>query len=126
VLEDASGKVMPKHWSPLAPAIHGCKMNAKADVETEYAARYPSSELHPLAISDFRGDGKRYVVRADEKLTAFLELESAFRKRNYVDNWRAFRKTRRRQTDLSRANDASPGSGFSCFRPAIAELNQSG
>jgi hypothetical protein len=24
-------------------------------------------------------DGKRYVVRADEKLTAFLELESAIR-----------------------------------------------
>jgi hypothetical protein len=24
-----------------------------------------------------RDDGKRYVVRADEKLTAFLELESA-------------------------------------------------
>jgi hypothetical protein len=26
-----------------------------------------------------RGDGKRSVVRADEKLTAFLELESAIR-----------------------------------------------
>jgi hypothetical protein len=26
-----------------------------------------------------RDDGKRYVVRADEKLTAFLELESATR-----------------------------------------------
>jgi len=26
-----------------------------------------------------RGDGKRYVVRADEKLTAFVELESAIR-----------------------------------------------
>ena len=26
-----------------------------------------------------RGDGKRFVVRADEKLTAFLELESAVR-----------------------------------------------
>ena len=25
-----------------------------------------------------RGDGKRYVVRADEKLTAFIELEAAF------------------------------------------------
>jgi len=25
------------------------------------------------------GDGKRYVVHADEKLTAFLELESAIR-----------------------------------------------
>jgi len=24
-----------------------------------------------------RGDGKRFVVRADEKLTAFLELEEA-------------------------------------------------
>ena len=26
-----------------------------------------------------RGDGKRYVVRADEKLTAFLELEGVTR-----------------------------------------------
>jgi len=26
------------------------------------------------------GDGKRFVVRADEKLTAFLELESATRR----------------------------------------------
>jgi hypothetical protein len=28
-----------------------------------------------------RGDGKRFVVRADEKSTAFLELESAIRER---------------------------------------------
>src|SRR5437773_10186940 len=27
----------------------------------------------------YRGDGKRFVVRADEKLTAFLELEAATR-----------------------------------------------
>jgi hypothetical protein len=27
-----------------------------------------------------RGDGKRYVVRVDEKLVAFLELESAIRR----------------------------------------------
>jgi len=26
-----------------------------------------------------RGEGKRFVVRADEKLTTFLELESAIR-----------------------------------------------
>jgi hypothetical protein len=26
-----------------------------------------------------RDDGKRYIVRADEMLTAFLELESAIR-----------------------------------------------
>jgi hypothetical protein len=29
-----------------------------------------------------RDDGKRLVVRADEKLTAFLELESVTRRRN--------------------------------------------
>ncbi len=28
-----------------------------------------------------RDDGKRFVVRADEKLTAFLELESVIRAR---------------------------------------------
>jgi hypothetical protein len=28
---------------------------------------------------DARRDGKRFVVRADEKLTAFMELESAVR-----------------------------------------------
>jgi hypothetical protein len=27
----------------------------------------------------YRGDGKRFVVRADEKLTPFVELESAIR-----------------------------------------------
>jgi hypothetical protein len=27
----------------------------------------------------YRGDGKRFVVHADEKLTAFVELESAMR-----------------------------------------------
>jgi hypothetical protein len=31
-----------------------------------------------LRVADaHRGDGQRFVVRADEKLTAFLELESA-------------------------------------------------
>jgi len=27
-----------------------------------------------------RGDGKRFLVRADEKLTAFVELEAAIRR----------------------------------------------
>jgi len=30
-------------------------------------------------IVDAHGDGKRFIVRADEKLTAFVELESATR-----------------------------------------------
>jgi hypothetical protein len=30
-------------------------------------------------VDAHRGDGKRYVVRADEMLTAFIELEVAIR-----------------------------------------------
>jgi hypothetical protein len=38
------------------------------------------SEGRTSFIADaHRGDGKRFVVRADEKLTAFIELESAVR-----------------------------------------------
>jgi hypothetical protein len=37
-----------------------------------------------------RDDGKRLVVRADEKLTAFLELESAIRARSEL-SWQAGR-----------------------------------
>jgi hypothetical protein len=38
------------------------------------------SEERTMWIADaHRGDGKRYVVRADEMLTAFLELEAAIR-----------------------------------------------
>ena len=29
-----------------------------------------------------RGDGRRFIVRADEKLTAFVEVEAAIRDRN--------------------------------------------
>ncbi len=32
-----------------------------------------------FAVDAHGGDGKRYIVRADEKLTAFLELESVIR-----------------------------------------------
>ena len=31
-------------------------------------------------VDAHRDDGKRFVVRADEKLTAFLELQAAFRR----------------------------------------------
>jgi len=44
-----------------------------------------------------RGDGKRFVVRADEKLTAFLELESAIRARPAVGWQRVVRQWRELQ-----------------------------
>ena len=36
-------------------------------------------EGRTIWIVDAHGYGKRFIVRADEKLTAFLELESAIR-----------------------------------------------
>jgi len=43
------------------------------------------SQGRTIWIADAHGgDGKRFGVRADEKLTAFLELESAIRK-NSID-----------------------------------------
>jgi hypothetical protein len=43
---------------------------------------------------DAHGDGKRFVVRADEKLTAFLELESAIRAcRIILTSWGNLRQT---------------------------------
>jgi hypothetical protein len=38
------------------------------------------SQGRTIGIADaHRGDGKRFVVRPDEKLTAFLELDAAIR-----------------------------------------------
>jgi hypothetical protein len=36
-----------------------------------------------IFIVDAHRDGQRFVVRADEKLTAFVELESAIRRKNF-------------------------------------------
>ena len=37
------------------------------------------TEGHTLWIADAHRERKRFVVRSDEKLTAFVELESAIR-----------------------------------------------
>jgi hypothetical protein len=43
-------------------------------------------ERRTIWIADaHRGDGKRFVVRADEKLTAFLELSAAIK----LHHWKA-------------------------------------
>jgi hypothetical protein len=40
-------------------------------------------------VDAHRDDGKRFVAHADEKLTAFLELESAIRSRSAVKPYKA-------------------------------------
>ena len=42
------------------------------------------------SLDAHRGDGKRFVVRADEKMTAFMELESVSLAKT---SWRYLRRT---------------------------------
>jgi hypothetical protein len=60
-----------KHWEIIAENISksGWSRGCVATVDSR-ARRIFVADAHP-------GDGKRFVVRADEKLTAFLELERA-------------------------------------------------
>jgi len=44
-------------------------------------AKHFSNENNPKLLTLHRGDGKQFVVRADEKLSVFLELEAAIRPR---------------------------------------------
>jgi hypothetical protein len=57
------------------------------------------SEWQTIWIVDaHRGNRKRFVVRADAKLTAFLEFESAIHTRGvfFLTSWRRFLQTQRR------------------------------
>ena len=60
-----------KYWEIIADNLHN----------TGWSLGWVSAvnrEGRTIWIADgHRGDGKRYVVRSDEILTAFLELESA-------------------------------------------------
>jgi hypothetical protein len=58
-----------KYWEIIAD-------NLARPVGVGAAFQPLDSEGRTIWIADaHRGDGKRFVVRADEKLTAFLELE---------------------------------------------------
>ena len=57
------------------------KMLSLADIgDHNRRLRFGDAErLHQIGNPPHRGDGNRFIVRADEKLTAFVELESAIR-----------------------------------------------
>ena len=58
-----------KHWEIIADNL------SKAGWSLGWVSAV-DSEGRTIWIADaHRGDGKRFVVRADEKLTAFMELE---------------------------------------------------
>ena len=58
-----------KYWEIIADNLK------KADWSVGWVSAI-SSEGRTIWIADpHRGDGKRFIVRADEKLSAFVELE---------------------------------------------------
>jgi hypothetical protein len=58
-----------KYWETIA---HNLK---KAGWSLGYVSAIDSNGRTIWIANAHRGDGKRFVVRAEEKLTAFLELE---------------------------------------------------
>jgi len=62
-----------KHWEIIADNF------SKAGWSWGCVSTVDSRERTIFTADAHHGDGKRFVVRADERLTAFLELESAIR-----------------------------------------------
>jgi len=60
-----------KYWETIADNL------SKADWSLGYVSAVDSNGRTIWIADAYRDDGKRFVVRADEKLTAFIELEAA-------------------------------------------------
>jgi hypothetical protein len=66
--------VRVKYWEIIADNLK------KAGWSLGWVSAIDSNERTIWIADAHRDDGKRFIVRADEKLTAFLELESAIRR----------------------------------------------
>jgi hypothetical protein len=62
-----------KYWEIIADNL------SKAGWSWGFVATVDSDGRTIFVADTHRDDGKRFVVRADDKLTAFIELESAIR-----------------------------------------------
>jgi len=62
-----------KYWEIIADNLK------KRGWSLGYVSAVDSQGRTIWIVDAHRDDGKRFVVRADEKLTAFLELEAAIR-----------------------------------------------
>jgi hypothetical protein len=63
--------VRVKYWEIIADNL------SKADWSWGCVSAIDSNGRTIWIVDAHRGDGRRFVVRADEKLTAFMELERA-------------------------------------------------
>jgi hypothetical protein len=73
-VESKNSRIPPvKYWELVADKLSkaGCRWGCVSAVD--------SNGRTIFVVDAHCGDGERFVVHADEKLTAFLELESALR-----------------------------------------------
>ena len=63
-----------KYWETIADNLH------KAGWSLDWVSALDLEGRTIWIVDSHRGDGKRFIVRADELLTAFLELELAIRR----------------------------------------------
>jgi len=68
---DENGSDSMKYWEIIADNL------SKAGWSLGWVSAIDSNGRTIWIADAHRSDGKRYVVHADEKLTAFVELESA-------------------------------------------------
>jgi hypothetical protein len=72
-------------WVPVNPnhaaeVIHAALQNRSVGTPRESLLKHSPNPIGLIWVADaHRDDGKRLVVHADEKLTAFVELESVIR-----------------------------------------------
>jgi hypothetical protein len=82
--------IFPRYWLPTTHFGGTSWVRHRPTRITAYCQSWPKSCYCCFSVLDCEGrtiwivdahpgDGKRFVVRADEKLSAFLELESAIR-----------------------------------------------
>jgi hypothetical protein len=64
-----------KYWEIIADNPEQSRLELGLRVSADYRGRTT------FVADAHRGDGRRFVLRANEKLTAFVELESAVRAR---------------------------------------------
>ena len=69
-----------KYWEIIADNLK------KAGWSLGYVSALDSSGRTMWIVDAHRGDGQRFIVRADEKLTAFLELQAAIRHAKVLRN----------------------------------------
>jgi hypothetical protein len=110
-----------RHWEIIADNL------SKAGWSLGCVSAIDSNGRTLWIVDAHRDDGKRFVVRADEKLTSFRELEAAIAlAKNFLDNLARFFSDSKFSTDSESGGGLSPAGFFVSSGPATTETTSGG